>query len=91
MEKRCNIADDVARRPRRKASLATVPMKQDFVSVFAAYAFELMHRCSSWDRPFKCLGQARSGDRPFKMLGTGPLLGQALENAWDRPALGTSP
>ena len=23
------------------------------------------------------------------MLGTGPLLGQALQNAWDRPALGT--
>ena len=29
--------------------------------------------------------------RPFKMLGTGPLLGQALQNAWDRPALGTAP
>ena len=26
-----------------------------------------------------------TGDRPFKMLGTGPLLGQALQNAWDRP------
>ena len=25
------------------------------------------------------------------MLGTGPLLGQALQNAWDRPALGTGP
>ena len=24
-------------------------------------------------------------DRPFKMLGAGPLLGQALQNAWDRP------
>ena len=23
------------------------------------------------------------------MLGTGPLLGQAIQNAWDRPALGT--
>ena len=23
--------------------------------------------------------------RPFKMLGTGPLLGQALQNAWDIP------
>ena len=43
----------------------------------------------SWDRPFKCLGQARFEDRPFKMLGTGPLWGQALQNAWDRPPLGT--
>merc|ERR1712051_435926 len=34
-----------------------------------------------------------TGDRPFKMLGTGPLLGQALQNAWDRPfsMLGTGP
>ena len=23
------------------------------------------------------------------MLGTGPLLGQVLQNSWDRPALGT--
>ena len=28
---------------------------------------------------------------PFKMLGTSPLLGHALLNAWDRPALGTGP
>ena len=27
--------------------------------------------------------------RALNMLGTGPLLGQALQNAWDRPALGT--
>ena len=25
------------------------------------------------------------------MLGTGPLLGQALQNAWDKPAFGTGP
>jgi hypothetical protein len=25
------------------------------------------------------------------MLGTSPLLGQALQNSWDRPALGTGP
>ena len=38
-----------------------------------------------------CSGQARSWDRPLKMLGTGPLLGQALQNAWDMPVLGTGP
>ena len=36
-----------------------------------------------------CLGQARSWDMPFKMLGTCPLLGQALQNVWGTPALGT--
>jgi hypothetical protein len=36
------------------------------------------------------LGQARSWDRPFKILGTSPLLGQALQNSWDKPALGTA-
>ena len=46
----------------------------------------------SWDGPLKnCLGQARPWDMPFKLLGTGPLLGQALQNAWDRPAIGASP
>ena len=28
---------------------------------------------------------------PFKKLGTGHLLGHALQNAWDMPALGTCP
>ena len=39
----------------------------------------------------ECLGQAPSWDMPFKVLGAGPLLGQALQNAWERPALGTCP
>ena len=37
------------------------------------------------------LGQASSWDRPFKMLGARPLLGQALQHAWGKPALGTGP
>ena len=42
--------------------------------------------------PLKCLGHARSWDMPLKILGTcpllaGPLLGHALENSWDKPAL----
>ena len=28
---------------------------------------------------------------PFTLLGTGPLLGHALQTAWDRPVLGTGP
>ena len=28
---------------------------------------------------------------PFNILGTCPLLGQALQNSWDKPALGTCP
>ena len=39
--------------------------------------------------PSEFLGQARSWDMPFKILGTGRLLGQALQNSWDDPALGT--
>jgi len=30
-------------------------------------------------------------NRPFIILGTGPLLGQALPYAWDRPTFGTGP
>ena len=48
-------------------------------------------RCGVYTGLSKCLGQARSWDMPFKMPGTGPLLGQALENSWDMPALWGSP
>ena len=37
------------------------------------------------------LGQACSWDRSFKILGTGPLLGQAVQNSWGKPALGAGP
>ena len=51
-------------------------------------AFGSKFRRNVYDSKF--LGQARSWDRPFKILVTGPLLGQALQNSWDKPALGTT-
>ena len=41
--------------------------------------------------PSTCLGQARSWDRPFDTLGTCSFVGQALQHAWDKSALGTGP
>jgi hypothetical protein len=43
------------------------------------------------DFSYSLMLRTRYWDRPFKILGTGPLLGQAIQNSWDRPALGTGP
>ena len=44
----------------------------------------------AYSKNFVLIGNSLA-NRPFKMLGTGPLLGQALQNVWDKPALGTCP
>ena len=36
------------------------------------------------------VAQGKKQQKTFEMFGTGPLLGHALENAWDRLALGTA-
>ena len=43
------------------------------------------------DFSYSLMLRTRYWDRPFKILGTNLLSGQALQNSWDKPALGTGP
>ena len=51
----------------------------------AGFCFCFCSLCIWINAQMQLLGQA------LQMHGTGPLWGQALQNAWDRPALGTGP